>query len=66
MVHRIVFSIFFVWLFKVPLLRVGGQDAYNRLRPAFIGIAAGYALGVMITFVVDLVFFPGDGYSIHG
>ena len=66
MVDRIVFTIFLVWLLKVVLLRIGGQDAYNRLRPVFIGIAAGYALGVMISFVVDWMFFPGGGHSIHG
>ncbi len=66
MVNRIAFTIFFVWLIKVMILRIGGQETYERARPAFIGIAAGYAAAIMLSFLIDYLFFPGAGHGIHG
>jgi hypothetical protein len=66
MVNRIAFTIMFVWLVKIILLKIGGQGAYEKARPAFIGIAAGYAFAVMLSFVVDLLLFKGVGHPIHG
>ena len=66
MLNRIAFTIFIVWIVKVVLLRIGGVGAYERGKPVFIGVAAGYAIAVMISFAVDLLFFSGAGHSIHG
>jgi hypothetical protein len=64
-VHRTVFAIFLAWLIKTIILRVGGVEAYERGRPLFIGMAAGYALGILLSFFVDAVWFPGAGHQIH-
>lgn len=58
-------SIFIVWLIKTVLMRVGGVEAYDRAKPVFLGIVAGYALGVVLSFVVDWLWFPGAGHQIH-
>jgi len=59
------FSIFLVWLIKSILMRLGGIQAYERAKPVFLGIIAGYALGVTLSFLVDWIWFPGAGHQIH-
>ena len=60
-----VFSIFIAWACKAALLRVGGVGLYRRSRPCFLGLLTGYALGVAVSFFVDLFWFPGQGHQIH-
>jgi len=64
-VNQGFFSFFLVWLIKTVLLRVGGVDAYERAKPVFLGIVAGYSLGIGLSFVVDWIWFPGAGHQIH-
>ncbi len=64
-VHRTVFAIFLAWLIKTIILKIGGVEAYERGRPVFIGMAAGYALGILLSFFVDWMWFPGAGHQIH-
>ncbi len=59
-------SIFIVWGIKAILLKVGGVSLYRKCQPFFLGILVGYALGVTLSFVVDAVWFPGRGHTIHG
>ena len=63
--YRMSFSIFLAWAFKVMLMKIGGVTLYRRSRPFFIGILVGWALGVALTFLVDMIWFPGSGHSIH-
>ena len=60
-----VFSLFLAWACKAVILRIGGVQLYRRSRPFFIGLLAGYALGVALSSVVDWIWFPGQGHSIH-
>lgn len=60
------FTIFLTWAIKAILLRVGGVVLYRRAAPFFVGILAGYTLGVTLSFIVDMVWFPGAGHEIHG
>lgn len=60
------FTIFVTWAIKAVLLRVGGVVLYRRAAPFFVGILAGYTLGVTLSFVVDALWFPGAGHEIHG
>ena len=60
-----VFSIFVVWAVKAIILQVGGVALYRKWQPAFVGILVGYALGVTFSFVVDAIWFPGQGHGIH-
>ena len=63
--HEIL-SLVLVWAFKIIIMRVGGVALYRRFRPLFIGIIVGRAFGVVLSFVIDVIFFPGQGHSVHG
>ena len=57
--------VFLAWAIKSVLLHVGGVEAYQRSRPIFIGIIAGYSLAIMISFGVDWLWFNGAGHQVH-
>ena len=38
---------------------------YRRWQPFFVGLLIGYALAVTLSFIVDLVWFPGQGHVVH-
>ena len=60
-----VFSVFMAWGIKSIILRIGGVDLYRRLRPFFLGLLVGHALGVLLSFFVDQIWFPGQGHRTH-
>lgn len=60
-----IFSIFLAWLLKWIIMRSGGIQLYHRAQPFFIGIILGYFTGIGISFVVDMIWFPGQGHSIY-
>jgi hypothetical protein len=60
-----IFSIFVVWAIKAILLKVGGVILYKRWQPFFLGILAGYALAVTLSFFVDVAWFNGQGHRVH-
>jgi hypothetical protein len=39
---------------------------YRKFRPFFLGLIAGKALGLMVSAVIDLIWFPGAGHGVHG
>ena len=59
------FSLFLTWAAKLVILRVGGIALYRRTAPFFIGITVGYVVGIAVSSVVDLVWFPDGGHWIH-
>ena len=65
-VRYTVFSIFLAWALKFLILRIGGAALYRRYTPFFLGVLVGYATGVGLSLVVDIIWFPGGGHSIHG
>lgn len=60
------FSLFIVWIVKIILLRYGGSRAYIAGKPLFYGLAIGYVVGVIFSMIVDLIWFPAEGHSMHG
>jgi hypothetical protein len=38
---------------------------YRRTVPFFIGLIVGYALAVPLGYVLDVIFFPGQGHGVH-
>ena len=62
----IVFSIFVSWLAKWAIMRSGGISLYQRAQPFFIGLILGYFSAIGCSFIVDLIFFPGNGHSLYG
>lgn len=59
------FAIFLTWAIKSMVMRIGGVTLYQRTRPFFVGLATGYALGIALTFLVDWIWFYGQGHRIH-
>jgi hypothetical protein len=60
------FSIFLAWAAKSIILRLGGVLLYRNARPLFLGMIIGWFLGVGISFVVDMIWFAGQGHQIYG
>jgi len=60
-----MFSVFVAWGLKSIILRIGGVDLYRRLRPFFLGLLVGHALGVLASYIVDQIWFPGQGHHTH-
>ena len=59
------FSIFIAWLCKLIVIRIGGMMVYNRSRTFFIGMLVGYSAAVVVSFVLDMIFFMGQGHAMH-
>jgi hypothetical protein len=64
-VRTAAFSIFIVWLCKLIILRVGGMSLYNRIKPFFLGMIVGYAMGLIVVLFTDMIFFPGKGHNLY-
>ena len=60
------FSIFLAWAAKWLILRYGGIHLYRRVQPFFYGLIVGTFTGCGISFVVDMIWFPGRGHFIYG
>jgi len=67
MVRNQAAAIFVAWAAKSLIMRFGGIELYRKAAPFFIGLIAGYFLGVGLSFLVDVAFFTGNGHPIlHG
>ncbi len=64
-VRTAAFSVFIVWLCKLIILRVGGMSLYNRIKPFFLGMIVGYAMGLLVVLFTDMIFFPGKGHNLY-
>ena len=60
-----VFSLFVSWLIKWTIMRTGGVQLYHRGQPFFIGVIIGYFSALGIAFLVDAIWFPGQGHPIY-
>ena len=63
-VRDVILPIFLAWFVKSVTLRVGGIQAYLSARPFFIGMILGHFTGAGISFLVDVIWFPGQGHSV--
>jgi hypothetical protein len=60
------FSTFVIaWVIKSTMLRIGGMHTFQRGIPFFVGLIAGYASGIALSSVLDIIFFPGSGHGVH-
>ena len=59
------FSLFLVWIVKLILLRYGGVQAYRAGKPFFYGMGIGYVVAVVLSGVVDVIWFPVEGHMVH-
>lgn len=60
------FSFFLGWLARVLIVRTGGLGLYQRAQTFFLGIILGGFSGMGVSFVFDLIWFPGDGHRLYG
>jgi hypothetical protein len=49
------------WLIKVAVMKYGGANIYQRLKPLMFGLIAGEMMGGMIPMVVSLVYYLATG-----
>lgn len=63
--QRQVFTVFAAWLVKFILLKIGGIGLYRQSLPLFMGLMLGYVLGIGLVFLVDVLFFMGQGHMVH-
>jgi hypothetical protein len=64
-VKYVAFSAFQAWLYKLVVIKVGGERLYRRCVPFFLGLVVGYCFGVGLGLIVDALWFPGNGHQIH-
>lgn len=65
-IARSFLSIFIAWLAKVIILKAGGVKLYKQAKPFFFGLMLGYFAGAGISFLIDIIWFPGQGHPIYG
>jgi hypothetical protein len=63
-VNSMVFPIFLAWAIKSTIVRIGGAKAYRAAGPFFIGLILGHFVGAGISFIVDMIWFHGNGHGI--
>ncbi len=59
-----ILSVFLAWLVKFILLKIG-TGAYRTGQRFFLGVLLGYTLGIVLSFIADALFYPGQGHMIH-
>lgn len=62
---HLVMPVFVAWAAKSILLRIGGVTVYEKAKPAFLGLLVGYTAGVVWSFIVDAIWYPGRGHLVH-
>ena len=63
--RRTSMTILLAWIVKLVMLKMGGPSVYRKSRPLFIGLLAGYILGVALSAFIDVFWFPERGHSVH-
>ena len=54
-----------ILIIKASLLRFGGVKTYLAGKPFFYGLGIGYVIGVVLSTVVDMIWFPTAGHRVH-
>jgi hypothetical protein len=63
-VRLVVLPLFIAWFLKTVILKFGGVGAFRSGRPFFIGLILGHFMGAGLSFVIDMIWFPGQGHGI--
>ena len=62
---HLVMPVFIAWACKSIIMAVGGVTLYRRSKPAFLGLLVGYTAGVVLSFLIDALWWPGEGHLVH-
>ena len=54
-----------VFMAKLVILRYGGPNGYVAGKPFFYGVGIGYVAAVILSAMVDLIWFPTEGHRVH-
>jgi len=65
-VTHFVLNVFLGWACKTAVIRVGGLHLYNRAKFFFLGIILGFFTGCGVSFLIDMLWFPGQGHPLYG
>lgn len=49
----------------MAILRYGGITAYRMGKPLFFGLGVGYVMGVVLSGIIDVIWFPGEIHVVH-
>lgn len=63
--QHLALPLFIAWCVKSVLLATGGARRYRRSAPLFIGLIAGYVVGVALCSGIDAIWFSGAGHRVH-
>lgn len=64
-IRAVVLCVFVVWGVKLLIIKIGGPNLYHRSKPFAVGLIIGWVAGVTASYLVDIVWFPGQGHPIH-
>jgi len=59
-------SVFLGWAAKTGVLRVGGIHLYERAKFCFLGLILGFFSACGVSFLIDIIWFPGQGHPLYG
>lgn len=62
--NYLLLSFLAAWFIKRAILSIGGIRGFRAGKPFFIGLILGHFMGAGISFVVDMIWFPGQGHGI--
>jgi len=65
-VTHFVLSVFLGWAAKTSVIRLGGIHLYDRAKFLFLGIILGFFSACGISFIIDMIWFPGNGHPLYG
>lgn len=65
-VKSLAFSVFLAWMIKIIILKLGGIKLYKSVKPLFVGLIMGHFVAAGISFIVDMLWFPGQGHPVTG
>ena len=52
-------------MLKLILLPYGGVKEYLAGKPFFPGLGIGYLIGVVLSTIADMIWFPTAGHRVH-
>lgn len=65
-VGRYAFCLIIVWLVKLIVIRYGGVSLYRKSIPFWYGAIVGYLSAILVSSVVDILWFPDSWHHMHG
>lgn len=62
--NYLLLSFLVAWFIKQAILSLGGIRGYRAGKPFFVGLILGHFMGAGVSFLVDMIWFTGQGHGI--